>query len=203
MTTDYIVRALRRHWRLIMALSVVGTLLGAVTAAVSPPVYRSSVTTLLTVASTDGADGAASDTKAVTGIAPTLVEFSEARSTLTTVAEATGVPADELPRRVAVANPSNTLLIVVTATGSSSAQAENIALAMVDALSDHAATLSVSNGAESTPLTLSDVDGSSAAQLIGPSKLRHGLIGAIGGSLLGLLLALTLQAPVPGARPAA
>ncbi|MDO4901143.1 YveK family protein [Actinomyces sp.] len=197
MTTDHIVRALRGHWRLIIALSLLATMFGALTAILSPPVYRSTVTSLLTVASTEGVSNATSDTRAVAAITPTLVELSGAHSTLAEISDTTGIQVEELSKRVAVSNPSNTLLIVIRSTGSSPEQAENTTLAMIAALTDHAASLSVSTDTGTASLTLSPVDTSSTAQLIGPSKLRHGLIGTILGAMSGLFLALVLNRAKP------
>lgn len=194
MTPDLIVWALHKRWSLIAALSVLAAVLGVLTAMTSSPVYRSSVTNVLTVSSAHGGNNVTSAAAVIDAVAPTLAEISMSSSMLGTVAEDTGIPVEEVAERITVSNPTDTLLIVVRATGSSPEQSRVIAASAVDALAERTASMSVTIGSASMHLSLSEVDASSAAQLVAPSKSRSGGIGLIAGACLGLFVALRLEA---------
>lgn len=194
MTPDLIVRALHKRWSVIVALSALAAVLGVLTAATSSPVYRSSVTNMLTVSSAHGGNNVTSAAAVIDAVAPTLAEISMSSSMLEAVAEDTGIPTEEVAEHITVSNPTDTLLIVVRATGSSPEQSRAIAASAVDALAERTASMSVTIGSASMHLSLTEVDTSSTAQLIGPSKSRNGAIGLIAGACLGLLVALRLEA---------
>ncbi|MBE6474498.1 MAG: hypothetical protein E7Z95_02815 [Actinomyces succiniciruminis] len=193
-TPDLIVRALHKRWSVIVALSALAAVLGVLTAATSSPVYRSSVTNMLTVSSAHGGNNVTSAAAVIDAVAPTLAEISMSSSMLEAVAEDTGIPTEEVAEHITVSNPTDTLLIVVRATGSSPEQSRAIAASAVDALAERTASMSVTIGSASMHLSLTEVDTSSTAQLIGPSKSRNGAIGLIAGACLGLLVALRLEA---------
>ncbi|SHE24677.1 hypothetical protein [Actinomyces glycerinitolerans] len=194
MTPELIVRALHRRWPVIVALSALAAALGILTAATSSPVYRSSVTNVLAVSSAHGGNNVTSAAAVIDAVAPTLAEISMSSSMLDTVAEDTGIPAEEVAEHITVSNPTDTLLIVVRATGSSPEQSQAMAASAADALAERTASMSVNIGSASTHLSLSEVDSSSTAQLIAPSKSRNGAIGLIAGACLGFLVALRLEA---------
>ncbi|WP_159097690.1 MULTISPECIES: Wzz/FepE/Etk N-terminal domain-containing protein [unclassified Actinomyces] len=209
MTPDRIVRALRRRWPVVAALSLLAAVLGVLSAAVTPPVYRSTVTSILAVSSFDGVSNVTSAANIINTVAPTLAEISTSRSMLDSVAAETGIPAEETAAHITVSNPTDTLLIVVRATGPSPDQAEAIAAAATHALAEHASSMNVTIGSTNVHLSLSEVDASPTAQLIGPSKSRYGTIGLIVGGWLGLAVTLALETgqrtmhanPSPQPRP--
>lgn len=192
-TPDHIIRAVGRRWRLIGILSVAAAVLGVLSATVTAPVYRSTVTSVLTVSSPDGHSDITSTASIIGTVAPTLAEISTSSSMLVSVAEETGIPAEEVAAHITVSNPTDTLLVVVRATSSSPEQAQDLAEAATAALAERTSSVGFAMDSANGFLSLSEVDPSPAAQLVSPSKSRSGAIGLIAGAWSGLLVALRLE----------
>lgn len=189
MEPDQIVGALRRHALLALAHIVVGAIIGFVVALVSTPVYTSHTSALVAA---DGGGGTRSISSSSTTIMPTVVEIGTSRSVVDQVAASTGIDRDKITGAVELSNKTNSLIVEVTARGSSPQEAQAIAQAEVSALRNVVGDMSVQQQ-EDVTLTLTDVDAASLpTSPSGPSHTRYALIGAIVGAVLGVVTALLI-----------
>jgi len=180
MEPDQIVGALRRHALLALAHIVVGAIIGFVVALVSTPVYTSHTSALVAA---DGGGGTRSISSSSTTIMPTVVEIGTSRSVVDQVAASTGIDRDKITGAVELSNKTNSLIVEVTARGSSPQEAQAIAQAEVSALRNVVGDMSVQQQ-EDVTLTLTDVDAASLpTSPSGPSHTRYALIGAIVGAV--------------------
>ena len=119
MEPDQIVSALRRHAPLALAHVVLGAVIGLVIAFLSPPVYSSHTKALVAADGGDGTQGVSSASSVITSIMPTLVEIGTSQSVVDKVAASTGIDQSRISGAVTLSNPTNSLIIDVTARASS------------------------------------------------------------------------------------
>lgn len=191
MEPDRIARAIKRFWILILALAVVGGAVGVVRAKTGDPVYKSTATALIASDPSNGSQNVSGSAIVVGAIAPTLVEMGTSNSILSAVSKSTGTSTDALKGLVSVSNPTGTLLIEVSATGSTPEKARTTAAAEMKALGAATKDMTLAEGTSAASLALNDVDKASLPTApVGPSKTRYGLVGIIVGGLVGLVVAL-------------
>ncbi|SPT53137.1 Capsular polysaccharide biosynthesis protein [Actinomyces bovis] len=201
MEPELIIEALRRRFILIVAHVVVGIAAGVALAVFGTPVFSSSATAIV-VAESDGSSNNVSGSQLiVASIMPTIVQLGSSHSLQAQVAQDTGLPLSQVEGRISVANPTTTFMVEITAEGATAAQAQQLADAEVKAMRKQITGMSVSLSGKPAQLSLSDVDAANLPTApIGPSKLRYGIVGAVLGSTLGVLIALALDSRLGGRR---
>lgn len=193
MEPDQIVSALRRHAPLALAHVVLGAVIGLVIAFLSPPVYSSHTKALVAADGGDGTQGVSSASSVITSIMPTLVEIGTSQSVVDKVAASTGIDQSRISGAVTLSNPTNSLIIDVTARASSPEEAQAIAQGEISVLRSEIGNLSVQKE-NATTLTLTDIDPASLpTSPSGPSRSRYSLIGAVVGAVLGAATALLMS----------
>ena len=207
MEPDQIVSALRRHAPLALAHVVLGAVIGLGIAFLSPPVYSSHTKALVAADGGDGTQAVSSASSVITSIMPTLVEIGTSQSVVDQVAASTGIDRSKVAGAVTLSNPTNSLIIDVTARAASPEEAQAIAQGEITVLRGEIGNMSIQKE-NSTTLTLTDIDPASLpTSPSGPSRLRYSLIGAVIGAVLGagtaLLMSKLNPAPATGRSRAA
>lgn len=204
MEPDQIVSALRRHAPLALAHIVLGAIIGLAVALLSPPVYSSHTKALVAADGGDGTHSVSSASSVITNIMPTLVEIGTSQSVVDRVSSSTGVDRSKVAGAVKLSNPTNSLIIDVTAQASSPQDAQAIAQGEIKALRGEISTMSIQK--EEVTLTLTDIDPASLpTSPSGPSRTRYTLIGGVVGGVLGVMTALFMSKlnPPASASPTA
>lgn len=204
MEPDQIVSALRRHAPLALAHIVLGAIIGLAVALLSPPVYSSHTKALVAADGGDGTHSVSSASSVITNIMPTLVEIGTSQSVVDRVSSSTGVDRSKVAGAVKLSNPTNSLIIDVTAQASSPQDAQAIAQGEIKALRGEISTMSIQK--EEVTLTLTDIDPASLpTSPSGPSRTRYTLIGGAVGGVLGVMTALFMSKlnPPASASPTA
>mgnify|MGYP001681298499 FL=1 len=192
MEPDQIVSALRRHAPLALAHIVLGAIIGLAVALLSPPVYSSHTKALVAADGGDGTHSVSSASSVITNIMPTLVEIGTSQSVVDRVSSSTGVDRSKVAGAVKLSNPTNSLIIDVTAQASSPQDAQAIAQGEIKALRGEISTMSIQK--EEVTLTLTDIDPASLpTSPSGPSRTRYTLIGGVVGGVLGVMTALFMS----------
>lgn len=192
MEPDQIVSALRRHAPLALAHIVLGAIIGLAVALLSPPVYSSHTKALVAADGGDGTHSVSSASSVITNIMPTLVEIGTSQSVVDRVSSSTGVDRSKVAGAVKLSNPTNSLIIDVTAQASSPQDAQAIAQGEIKALRGEISTMSIQK--EEVTLTLTDIDPASLpTSPSGPSRTRYTLIGGVAGAVLGVMTALFMS----------
>ena len=193
MEPDQIVSALRRHAPLALAHVVLGAVIGLGIAFLSPPVYSSHTKALVAADGGDGTQAVSSASSVITSIMPTLVEIGTSQSVVDQVAASTGIDRSKVAGAVTLSNPTNSLIIDVTARAASPEEAQAIAQGEIIVLRGEIGNMSIQKE-NSTTLTLTDIDPASLpTSPSGPSRLRYSLIGAVIGAVLGAGTALLMS----------
>lgn len=201
MEPELIIEALRRRFILIVAHVVVGLAAGIAFAAFGTPVFASSATAIV-VTNSQGSDSNVSGSQLiVASIMPTIVQLGSSHSLQAQVAQDTGLPIEQVKGNISVANPTTTFMVEVTAHGATAAQAQQLADAEVKAMRKQITSMSVTLSGQPAQLSLADVDTANLPTApVGPSKVRYGIVGAVLGSTLGVLIALALDSRLGGRR---
>ena len=204
MEPDQIVSALRRHAPLALAHIFLGAIIALAVALLSPPVYSSHTKALVAADGGDGTHSVSSASSVITNIMPTLVEIGTSQSVVDRVSSSTGVDRSKVAGAVKLSNPTNSLIIDVTAQASSPQDAQAIAQGEIKALRGEISTMSIQK--EEVTLTLTDIDPASLpTSPSGPSRTRYTLIGGVVGGVLGVMTALFMSKlnPPASASPTA
>ena len=152
----------------------------------------------------DGTHSVSSASSVITNIMPTLVEIGTSQSVVDRVSSSTGVDRSKVAGAVKLSNPTNSLIIDVTAQASSPQDAQAIAQGEIKALRGEISTMSIQK--EEVTLTLTDIDPASLpTSPSGPSRTRYTLIGGVVGGVLGVMTALFMSKlnPPASASPTA
>jgi capsular polysaccharide biosynthesis protein len=193
--------ALRRHVALVLALTLVGLVLAAVVTAVLPRTYEAKATLFLRVqaASTSLYERSQFALQRVQSYPALLDSPTLLRSVISTaqLKETT----QQLAQEVTAENPTNTVLLNVTASASTPDGAAAIANAAADALAKNVNTLENNETASKNAVTL--VPQISAQAPASPSSPNRPVVlglGLVAGFVLGALLALLLERVRPRVR---
>lgn len=204
MEPELIIEALRRRFILIVAHVVVGLAAGVAFAVFGTPVFASSASAIV-VTNSQGSDSNVSGSQLiVASIMPTIVQLGTSHSLQTQVAQDTGLPIEQVEGNISVANPTTTFMVEVTAYGVTAAQAQQLADAEIKAMRKQITSMSMTLSGQPAQLSLADVDTANLPTApVGPSKVRYGIVGAVLGSTLGVLIALALDSRLGGRRSSA
>jgi succinoglycan biosynthesis transport protein ExoP len=182
---------LRRYWRSIAALALVGVLLGVVLTAVSDKAWTSSAQLMFTPAGHSSGDGQelAYSGQYVTSRMKTYERLATSASVLDSAAESIGRPAWATPDEVEASWEPETTLLTVEATAPGAADAQAYAAALAE---------SVIAAVERTEAAGDDKGGAPAvvgtvvspAEEPGSPASPRALWNVMGGAVLGLLAGL-------------
>lgn len=199
MTLDTYLRTLRAHWRAVAAVALLGVLAGVGATLLSPKVYVATTTQFVRGVAGAGASPDYQAAQFATSQAKSYSALIGNPDVLSGVISQLGLtigPADLLSR-LTVENPTDTVLINVSARGTSAAQAQAISIAAADNLAKLILRLEAAGSASGkSPI---DVQTAVPAPLpTSPSSPRPVLniaVGTLLGLALGSILALFLKSP--------
>lgn len=185
---DYWV-ALRRHWRAFAAILAAGLVLAGLVTLLMPKVYTSAASGLVSVGSTDGlAQASIGDTLAKSR-AKSYLDVAKSKAVAERVVADLQLPttAAGVIGQVTITQPTDTVLINVSANGSTPEAASQLADAWVRALAAQVAAIENPDGTKANALRVVPVE--AAAVPSSPSSPRPAVnlaLGALLGALLGL-----------------
>jgi capsular polysaccharide biosynthesis protein len=184
-------RFLGRRWAVVLALVVVGAVIGAIFTAAQDTVYRAEATVVPSPANGVLNPAVAGDLEAT---ARTVAEVAESDAVLAAVlrnAPALAEDVADLSGRIVATVPVETGVVRISAEAGTGADARRLAAVTAASLIQTVAAL-----ARRTPGTddvqLAALGAPAVADQISPTPLANVLIGAASGLLLGLLLVLLL-----------
>lgn len=191
---DY-VRAVRDQWVLILAVAVVGLAAAFGISASSTKTYAATAKLIVTATPTTGPQGAYPGLQFALQRMKTYTELDNSNAVLQPVIDQlhldTTVP--ELAGQVSISNPTDTTVLLVSATESNANQAALIANSVADSLS--AQIVKLENGSAGTP-TVSVTVPTRAVPPSAPAAPRTKLnlvLGLVAGLALGLILAIVRE----------
>ena len=186
--TDYLV-AIRRHWRAFAAILVAGVVVSAVVTLLMPKVYTASASGLVTTGQTSGLAEASISDNLAKSRAKSYLDVAKSRAVAERVVKSLSLntTAAGLIGSVTITQPTDTVLINVSANAASPEGASKLADAWVHALADQVASIENANGNNQDALRVLPVE--AAAVPAAPSSPRPTVNLALGAAL-GALLAL-------------
>lgn len=189
--TDYW-KVLRAHWVSILAIAVLGTLVGFGWALLQPKVYTANASGIVSAGvGTDIGSAMAGENYAKSRV-KSYLDLAMSRSVAASAAEATGLSdsPDALLTRVRVENPLDTATLKVSASAGTPEEARDLAEAWVVAIGDHVTELENSGAGADGAMSIVTFRSLDAAQLpSSPSSPNTKLAVAIG-SLVGIVVAI-------------
>jgi len=190
MTLQDYVDSLRKHWLVIVALTILGAGAAFGYARTLPPEYSSTAAVMLVPQRGDSTNELVQGTSYVQSLVQTYAVLASSPLVLSPVIDELdleGTPT-QLAKRVSVVNTLNTVVIEISVTDSSAEQAQRITEAITDSLIEAVPTVSPSDADNQPAVRLETIAPARMPQApIGPNTRLITLIGAA----IGLALAVT------------
>jgi succinoglycan biosynthesis transport protein ExoP len=175
--------ALRRRWWLVALVTVIGAVLGVGASAVLPPSYSATVTLVVQLPK------GSSDTEALVRTVEALTTSSVVLGDIATNS-GTGLSPSAVQDRLQVDRPSGSAIIEIAAIDTSRSRARAVAEQVVPSLQQRITESRNSAEASTSRIAVESFGGGPEVQSVSPPLLRNGLVGALAGFALGLLLAV-------------
>lgn len=193
MTLQDYVDSLRKHWLVIIALTILGAGAAFGYARTLPPEYSSTAAVMVVPQRGDSTNELVQGTSYVQSLVQTYAVLASSPLVLSPVIDELnleGTPT-QLAKRVSVVNTLNTVVIEISVTDSSAEQAQRIAEAITDSLIAAVPAVSPSDADNQPAVRLETIAPARMPQApIGPNTRLLTLIGAAIGLALGVAYAL-------------
>ncbi len=188
--------ALRRYWRVIVSLTILGAVVGYQYAATQTPIYESSTSVLVTSDLGSSGNDLVQGSNYVANLVSSYAILASSPKVLQPVIDDLGLDTtpNALAKRVTAESPLNTVLIDISVTGSNPRQTAKIADAVTSSLSD--AVKAVSPLVRAVPaIRLTTLKPAAVPRVpIKPEKKLLTLLGGLVGLVLGMGYALARRA---------
>ncbi|MBW8762957.1 MAG: polysaccharide biosynthesis tyrosine autokinase [Microbacterium sp.] len=193
MTLQDYVDSLRKHWLVIIALTILGAGAAFGYARTLPPEYSSTAAVMVVPQRGDSTNELVQGTSYVQSLVQTYAVLASSPLVLSPVIDELGLEGTptQLAKRVSVVNTLNTVVIEISVTDSSAEQAQRIAEAITDSLIAAVPAVSPSDADNQPAVRLETIAPARMPQApIGPNTRLLTLIGAAIGLALGVAYAL-------------
>ncbi|GAB3433744.1 polysaccharide biosynthesis tyrosine autokinase [Phycicoccus ginsengisoli] len=186
--TDYL-RVVRAYWRGVAVLVLLGIAAAAAVSLTTPKVYQADASGFVSAGSATTTGEASVGDSLAKSRAASYVDLATSRATAQSVIDDLGLTASPaaLIGQVSVTQPTDTVLIKISARAASPVQAQRLADAWVRALSEQVRKVEDPGGTAQQALRLEPVESASLPTApISPNLTRNVGLGFVAGMLLGL-----------------
>lgn len=193
MTIQDYVALLRRYWLVIITLAVLGGGAAFLYGRSLPPEYSSTAAVMVIPQSGDNTSELVQGSNYVQGLVQTYAVLAESPLVLRPVIEELGLEetTTQLADRVSVVTPLNTQIIEISVTDGDPEQAQEIAAAITESLSDAVSELSPKDADGDPAVKLATIAPARLPQApTGPNTRLYGMLGLAAGLALGVAYAL-------------
>ncbi len=196
MTLAEYLDTLKRYWSTILALTVIATIGAYVYEARQPNIYRGSATVLVSADRAGTASELVQGSEYVKSLVSSYVVMATSELVLQPVIEDLGLETTprSLGKTLTVESPVNTVLIDIHAERRDSNEARELADAVAAELARAVSTVSPEVGGSSAVRVTTIQSAVTPQYPVSPNPLRSGVLGALAGLLLGVLVALVRRA---------